>query len=516
MVGGRTAPKDVSTFDVYSMNKMKWYKFGAISLFRHSIWIYYNIVSQEKYEVYLYIYGGFDGDNNSLINANLYKVNVVDLFSKDESLKNELNDHISMLLLIQIQKKQRIMQVSQKNNDDKMFTLSSRVVAYFVGDESDDFGSLVKKYSLQKLKEENKKMLKNSDQLLGKKHIYDEELVKTFLTLLPTRDNFKPRSIKEAFPFQKEYVLKLIKDARLVIENTPTLLKLKYPIKIFGSLNGQYNDLIKYFNLWGQPSEYQGDIESFDYLFLGNFVNRGSFSLEVLCLLLSLKVKYPEQIHLLRGSHEDLEICKAYGLYEECKRKLIEDPDKNDSVFQNICSLFEYLPLAATINDKILCVHSGIGENVKSLEDIINIKKPYKISDSQAALDILWSVPAANFNVDEYKSTNVTTQYRKRTFDENQILEFFKNNKIDLIIRSHDTIEAGFEKVYENKIVSIFSATNYCNFYKNDGGIIFIKKNLEIQPKIIPHGDDEQGNWITNESALKEFPPSPKRSFKIK
>ena len=118
--------------------------------------------------------------------------------------------------------------------------------------------------------------------------------------------------------------------------------------------------------------------------------------------------------------------------------------------------------------------------------------------------------------MDEYKSTNVTTQYRKRTFDENQILEFFKNNKIDLIIRSHDTIEAGFEKVYEHKIVSIFSATNYCNFYKNDGGIIFIKKNLEIQPKIIPHGDDEQGNWITNESALKEFPPSPKRSFKIK
>lgn len=496
------------------MNKMKWYKFGAISLFRHSIWIYYNIVSQEKYEVFLYIYGGFDGDNNSLINANLYKVNIVELFVKDESLKNELNDHISMLLLIQIQKKQRIMQVSQKNNDDKMFTLSSRVVAYVVGDESDDFGSLVKKYSLQKLKEENKKMLKNSDQILYKKHIYDEELVKTFLTLLPTRDNFKPRSVKDFFPFSKDLVLKLVKDAKLIIENTPSLLKLKYPIKIFGSINGQYNDLIKYFNLWGQPSEYQGDIESFDYLFLGNFVNRGSFSLEVLCLLLSLKIKYPEQIHLLRGSHEDLEISKAYGLYEECKVKLKDETEKPDSVFSNICLLFEYLPLAATINDKILCVHSGIGEKVKTLDDISSIKKPLKVSDCQIALDILWSVPSVNFNPDEYKVNNLTTAYRKRTYDENMIIEFFKNNKIDLIIRSHDTIEPGFEKVFDNRIVSIFSATNYCNFYKNDGGIIFIKKNLEIQPKIIPHGEEEQGNWIMNDLIMKEFPPSPKKSFK--
>jgi len=330
---------------------------------------------------------------------------------------------------------------------------------------------------------------------------------------LPSREFFKPKTIKDGFPFSRDLVMKLVKEAKIVVENSPIILKLKYPIKIFGSVNGQYNDLIKYFHLWGQPSEYQGDIESFDYLFLGNFVNRGAFSLEVLCLLLSLKIKYPEQFHLLRGSQEDFEISRSYGLYEECKFKLKDDVDKADSVFSAICSLFEYLPLAATINEKILCVHSGIGENFKSLEDLVGVKKPFKISDSQIALDILWSVPAG-YNSDEYKGNNFTSLYRKRTYDENMISEFFKNNKIELIIRSHDPIEPGFEKVFDNKIVSIFSATNYCNFYKNDGGIIFIKKNLEIQPKIIPHGEEEPGAWIINDSIMKDYPPSPKKTFK--
>ena len=135
------------------MNKHRWYKFGNMALFRHSIWIYYNILNQEKYEVFLYIYGGFDGDNNTMINAHLYKVNIVDLFSKEESLKAELNDHISMLLLIQIQKTGKITQKGQKNTDEKVFTLSQKVVAHVVGDDCDEtFGNLVKNYSLQKIK----------------------------------------------------------------------------------------------------------------------------------------------------------------------------------------------------------------------------------------------------------------------------------------------------------------------------------------------------------------------------
>lgn len=178
-----------------------------------------------------------------------------------------------------------------------------------------------------------------------------------------------------------------------------------------------------------------------------------------------------------------------------------------------ICDLFEYLPLAATINDKILCVHSGIGENTKTLEDILNVKKPYKVYENPVALDLLWNIPTGSTSNDEYTGKNFSTSLRNRFYDENTVTEFLKNNKISLIIRSHDVIEFGFEKLYDNKIISIFSATNYCRVYNNSGGIIFIKKKAEIQPKILS-SDENYSVWNINDVQMKDFPPSPMRSFK--
>jgi len=293
VVGGRVGGKEQATFDVYSMNKFKWYKFGHIALFRHSIWVYYNIISQDKYEVYLYIYGGFDGDNNSQINSNLYKINVVDLFNKDESLKNELSDHISMLLLIQLQKKSRVSQSIKSSNDvnKATFTLGTKVVAYNIGeDNTDSFANNIRQLSMNKLTEVDKKIV--DVKLTRKKYVYDEQLVREFLMLLPLPEQFVPLSLGDSpIILNREYILTLIAQCKELMIGTPTLLKLKYPIKIFGSLNGQYNDLLRYFNFWGRPHEHKGDIESVEYLFLGNFINRGAFSLEVFCLLLALKVK---------------------------------------------------------------------------------------------------------------------------------------------------------------------------------------------------------------------------------
>mmetsp|Transcript_29817 Transcript_29817/g.27299 ORF Transcript_29817/g.27299 Transcript_29817/m.27299 type:complete len:97 (+) Transcript_29817:736-1026(+) len=95
------------------------------------------------------------------------------------------------------------------------------------------------------------------------------------------------------------------------------MLNLRVPAKIYGSIHGQYGDLLRLFHHWGGPSE-NGDIDSFDYIFLGNYIDRGRYNLEVLCLLLSLKLKYPEQFHLLRGAHEDIKINRNYGFGEEC------------------------------------------------------------------------------------------------------------------------------------------------------------------------------------------------------
>lgn len=147
------------------------------------------------------------------------------------------------------------------------------------------------------------------------------------------------------------------------------VLRVDAPIKVFGDIHGQYQDLMRFFDLWSTPSE-TGDIECFDYLFLGDYVDRGSHSLETICLLMALKVKYPDKIHLLRGNHEDKWINNAFGFAEECSHRLGEDPAEPDSVFNKINDLFDWLPLAAVIEDKIVCLHGGIGSTLVNIEQI--------------------------------------------------------------------------------------------------------------------------------------------------
>lgn len=140
---------------------------------------------------------------------------------------------------------------------------------------------------------------------------------------------------------------------------------------------------MRFFDLWKAPydtyNKVDGDISIFDYLFLGDYVDRGSHSLETICLLLALKVKYPTQIHLIRGNHEDKWININFGFSEECALRLDEDPLDQDSVFSRINNLFEYLPLAAVIDEKILCIHGGIGSTLKKVDQIEKLKRPLEV-----------------------------------------------------------------------------------------------------------------------------------------
>lgn len=114
-------------------------------------------------------------------------------------------------------------------------------------------------------------------------------------------------------------ILRLIDECLRVVESKPTLLRLRVPIKIFSSIHGRFNELLRFFENYGTPvDEEWGDIEGFDYLFMGNYVDRGFNSLEVICALFALKVRYPDQIHLLRGKHDDRRMNKIFGFAEEC------------------------------------------------------------------------------------------------------------------------------------------------------------------------------------------------------
>lgn len=207
------------------------------------------------------------------------------------------------------------------------------------------------------------------------------------------------------------------------MESQPTLLRLRVPIKIFGSVHGRFSEMLRFFESFGSPvDEEWGDIERFDYLFMGNYVDRGFNSLEVICALFSLKVRYPDQIHLLRGKHDDRKMNKIFGFAEECQIRLGEDITDPNSIYQRVNRVFDSLPLAAVIENKILCVHGGIASNLRTLEEIEEIQRPINLWDNPDPIpfELLWSEYSPNEN-------SVSLNKNKDIFDTGKVKNFGEN-----------------------------------------------------------------------------------------
>ncbi|KAK6141919.1 hypothetical protein DH2020_024340 [Rehmannia glutinosa] len=186
----------------------------------------------------------------------------------------------------------------------------------------------------------------------------------------------KPRGWKP--PVRRQFFLDcneiadLCDSAERIFASEPSVLQLKAPIKIFGDLHGQFGDLMRLFDEYGSPST-AGDIAYIDYLFLGDYVDRGQHSMETITLLLALKVEHPHQVHLIRGNHEAADINALFGFRIEC----IERMGERDGIWawHRINRLFNWLPLAALIEKKIICMHGGIGRSINHVEQIENIQR---------------------------------------------------------------------------------------------------------------------------------------------
>ena len=319
---------------------------------------------------------------------------------------------------------------------------------------------------------------------------------------------------------KKDLILTLIQECEDILKQEPNVIRMRAPVKVFGNLHGQYVDLLRIFESFGEPSERlgDGDIESFDYLFLGDYVDRGSKSIETICLLMALKVKHPDQIVLLRGHHEDPQINLHYGLAQECRMRLEEDPNDPSSVYASLNRMFEYLPLCAIIEDKILCLHGGISQSLKTIEDLEVINKPITINhmiqtqEQQALLDLLWADPCDNerdLGFKPHTSRSIFGNIFKYGLD--RVQKFLTDNKLGILIRSHECVMEGFERNGQSEIITIFSATDYCGKYKNAGAVLIVKRNLEIIPKIIYPLNGSAACWIDTEETLRLRPATPPR-----
>lgn len=230
--------------------------------------------------------------------------------------------------------------------------------------------------------------------------------------------------------------------ARELFLSQPAMLELSAPVKIVGDVHGQYTDLIRLFEMCGFPP-------SSNYLFLGDYVDRGKQSLETILLLLCYKLKFPENFFLLRGNHECANVTRVYGFYDECKRRC------NIKVWKTFIDTFNCLPIAATVAGKIFCVHGGLSPSLSHMDDIRGIARPTDVPDYGLLNDLLWSDPADMEEDWEPSERGVSYCFGKKV-----IMNFLQKHDFDLVCRAHMVVEDGYEFYQDRILVTVFSAPN--------------------------------------------------------
>ena len=498
--GGKNPAPNSLPIEAFDIEKKQLYKFQKLNMNRHTSFIF---------EKNIYFFGGFYQKNPFPL-GDLYEISLDLIFEKSE-LKDIFKN------------KENVNKNEKGNGKEKVnYLLSNEVVigsdkrvpSHNNKDEIDEL-SMFRKLSISKLSDENRRLgvMGLETALLSKKGTYNIKLIEKFLdNFLRPLDWFDKKlmaQLRANLHFQKKEIFYLIDEVTKIISTENSLIKIRSPCKIFGNINGIYTDLMRYFESYGNPSDniQNGDINVMQYIFLGDFCDRGNLSLEVILLLFALKIKYPNFIYLIRGHHEDIIINEFYGLGDECKEKLKEDIQAEDSVFKRINRAFNYLPFGVLVDNNILCIHGGLGSSIKSLEDISNIPRPTQIYQDPEnltqlhILDLLYS----EFDEDEGDLYNINSlrdknkkgfivNYGKKILD-----EFCEKNNINLIIATHKFIKDGFCTYCDDKLLNIFSCTNYMDTGNNVGAMVIIgkktkNKNANIMPKLIGVNEKNEKN----------------------
>ena len=237
----------------------------------------------------------------------------------------------------------------------------------------------------------------------------------------------------------------------------PIFLELESPITVCGDIHGQYPDLLKLFEIGGFPP-------NTNYIFMGDYVDRGKQSMECICLLLCYKIKYDENFFLLRGNHECGSINRIY----------------NVKLWKNFVDLFNCLPIAASIDDKIFIVHGGLSPELKLIENLNKIMRPTDVPEEGLICDLLWSDPEDNNTGWGENDRGVSC-----TFNEKVLKNFLEKNDLDLLCRAHQVVEDGYEFFGNRQLVTVFSAPNYCGEFDNNGAIMDVDEELMCSFKVI-------------------------------
>ncbi|RIA97207.1 calcineurin [Glomus cerebriforme] len=271
----------------------------------------------------------------------------------------------------------------------------------------------------------------------------------------------------------EEQALYIITKGTEILKQEPNLLEVDAPITVCGDIHGQYYDLMKLFEVGGNPAETR-------YLFLGDYVDRGYFSIECVLYLWSLKIWYPKTLFLLRGNHECRHLTDYFTFKLECKHKYSEKV--YDACMESFCAL----PLAAIMNKQFLCIHGGLSPELNTLDDLRNINRFREPPTHGLMCDLLWADPLEEFGQEKTNECFVHNHVRGCSyfFSYHAACNFLEKNGLLSIIRAHEAQDAGYRMYRKTKttgfpsVMTIFSAPNYLDVYNNKAAVLKYENNV--------------------------------------
>ncbi|ORX74473.1 calcineurin [Linderina pennispora] len=288
----------------------------------------------------------------------------------------------------------------------------------------------------------------------------------------PNCDFLKDHFFREG-RLRESDALAILEEATAILKSEPTLLTLSSPVTICGDVHGQYYDLMKLFEVGGDPATTQ-------YLFLGDYVDRGYFSIECLLYLYSLKIRHPASFFMLRGNHECQHLTDYFTFKLECTHKYSE------RVYEAALGSFCALPLAAVVNKQFLCIHGGLSPELHTLDDLRQLDRFREPPTHGLMCDLLWADPVEDFGHEKNKSYFIHNFARGCSYFFNYaaVCAFLERNNLLSLVRAHEAQDAGYRMYRKSKttgfpaVITLFSAPNYLDVYNNKAAVLKYENNV--------------------------------------
>ncbi|NXF31090.1 PP2BC phosphatase, partial [Nyctibius bracteatus] len=272
----------------------------------------------------------------------------------------------------------------------------------------------------------------------------------------PRLDVLKSHLVKEG-RLEEDAALKIINDGAAILRHEKTMIEVEAPITVCGDIHGQFFDLMKLFEVGGSPTNTR-------YLFLGDYVDRGYFSIECVLYLWSLKINHPKTLFLLRGNHECRHLTEYFTFKQECK--------------------YQRFPGWGSCGVCVRCCSSH-----QRPPDLVYVFQLDRFKEPPAfgpMCDLLWSDPSEDYGNEktlEHFAHN-TVRGCSYFYSYPAVCEFLQNNSLLSVIRAHEAQDAGYRMYRKSQttgfpsLITIFSAPNYLDVYNNKAAVLKYENNV--------------------------------------